>query len=75
MTPRATSAASFEMLTQLSTGSGVFKSRAGHLSVWRSPVPDEEAASTAEGMRLPLSPEAAQRLPGNAAKTVEVGTH
>lgn len=54
---------------------GVFKSCAGHLSVWRSPVPDEEAASTAEGMRLLLSPEAAQWLPGNAAETAVVGIH
>lgn len=38
-------------------------------------MPGEEETSTAEGTRLPLSPEAAQRLPGNAAETVEVGTH
>lgn len=63
------------MLTQLSTEFGVFKRRAGHLSVWRSPVPGEEAASTAEGTRLPLPPEAAQRLPGNAAETTEVEIH
>lgn len=34
-----------------------------------------EAASAAEGTCLPLPSEVAQRLPGNAARTVEMGTH
>lgn len=38
-------------------------------------MPGEEAANTAEGTRLLFPPEAAQRLPGNAAETVEVEIH
>lgn len=34
-----------------------------------------EAASAAEGTWLPLPPEVAQKLPGNAAGTVEMGTY
>lgn len=62
------------MLTQLASEFGVFKRRACHLPGQRRLVPGE-AASAAEGTWLPLPPEVAQRLPGNAAGTVEKGTH
>lgn len=37
-------------------------------------VPDE-AVSAPDGTCLPPPPEVAQRLPGNAVRTVEMGTH
>lgn len=59
---------------QLASEFGVLKRHACHLTKWRSLVPGE-AASTAEGTWLPLPPEVAQRLPGNAARTAEMGMH
>lgn len=62
------------MLTQLASEFGVFKGCACHLPEWTSLVPGE-AASAAEGTWLPLPPEVAQKLPANAAGTVEMGTY
>lgn len=52
----------------------VLQRRVCHLPEWRSLLPGE-VASAVEGTWLPLPPEVAQRLPGNAARTVETGTH
>jgi len=63
-----------EMPTQLASGFGVFKRCTCHLPEWRSLVPGE-AASAAEGTWLPIPPKVAQRLPGNAVGTAQMGTH